>query len=171
MGAGTQFMPLHGEMGVPDAAAQQRHVGDDGFHKAVVAAPEHLAVRRLIHAPAGIALGVHQRRPGKSFHHQQGLPQKHGGHGVGHVKGDVGFRKGDAAVQKLLHSGHPLHRFRLQRQPEGPHPLDDAVAAEAVHHPEPGLPPADQVAAAHHVAAAPHAQKIVQHPDVLCIVV
>ena len=59
--------------------------------KGLVAAPEHLAVRRLVYAPAGVALGVHQRHPRQSLHRQQGFSQKYGGHGVGYVKGDVGF--------------------------------------------------------------------------------
>ena len=157
MGAGTNLVPLHSEVRVPDAAAQQRHIGHHCLYKAVVAAPEHLAVRRLVYAPAGVALGVHQRHPRQSLHRQQGFSQKYGGHGVGYVKGDIGFRKSDIPVQKVLHFGEAHYVFRLQCQPEGPHPLKDAVAAKAVHHPQPGPPSADQVIPAHHVAAAAHA--------------
>ena len=156
MGAGTNLVPLHSEVRVPDAAAQQRHIGHHRLHEAVVAAPEHLAVRRLVYAPAGVALGVHQRHPRQSLHRQQGFSQKYGGHGIGYVKGDIGFRKGDIPVQKVLHFGKPHHVFRLQRQPEGPHPFKDAVAAKAIHHPQPCPPPADEVIPAHHVAAAAH---------------
>jgi len=161
---------LHSQVGVPDAAAQQGHVGDDGLHETVVAAAKHLAVRRLVHPPAGVALGVHEGHPGQALHGQQGFAQKHGGHGVGHVKGDVGFGKGDKPVQKVLHLGEAQHIFRPQGQPEGPHPLNDAVTAEAVHHPEPGPAAADEVVPAHHVAAAAHPQKLVQRLDVFHVV-
>ena len=47
----AHLQPLHGEVGVPDAAAEQGHVGHHRLHEAVVRAPEDLAVRGLVHLP------------------------------------------------------------------------------------------------------------------------
>ena len=150
----ADLQPLHGQVGIPDAAAQHGHVGHHRLNESVMRAPEDLAVRRLSHAAAGILLGVDQRRAGQPLHHQQAFAHQHGGDDVIPVIADVHLHKGHIAVRELLHLRQALHRLRLERQPEGPHPLQDGVPAEAVDDPEPGPPAAHIQVPTYHVAAA-----------------
>ncbi len=161
---------LHGEMGVPDAAAQQGHVGHHRLDEAVVGAPQHLAVRRLSHAAAGVLLGVDQRRAGEALHQQQALAHQHGGDDVIPVKADVHLHKGDESVCKLLHLRQIPHSLRRKRQPEGSHPLQNGVAAEAVDHPEAGPPSGHIQVPVHDVAAAAGPQHFVEPPDIFLII-
>ena len=88
-------------MGVPDAAAQQGHVGHHRLDETVVGASQHLAVQRLRHPPAGILLGVDQGRPLDAH-----IPD-HAAHAVGiHIVGGAGdqhhaeYRGGAAKPQQ-----------------------------------------------------------------------
>ena len=170
-GAAAHLVALHGEVRVPDAAAQKRHVGHRRLHKTVVGAPEHLAVRRLPHAPGRVLLGVDQRPAGYPLHQQQRLAQQHGGDDVVPVGADVALPKGDETVDEVLHLRHALHLVRPQLEPEGPHPLQGPVQAEAVDDPDPGPAAADHIVPADHVAAAAHPQGLVAPVHVLPVVV
>ena len=158
-------------MGVPDAAAQQGHVGHHRLDKAIVGTPEDFAVQRLPHAAGGVLLGVHQGGAGQALHQQQRLTQEDAGHDILRVKTDVGLRKGDEAVGKGLHHRQVRQDLRLQGQPEGAHPLQCGILAVAVDDPQPGPPPADEIIPAHDVHAAANAQCLVEPGHVVRVVV
>ncbi|MPM77140.1 hypothetical protein SDC9_124140 [bioreactor metagenome] len=117
------LVALHGQLRVSDTAAQQRHVWHHGFHKSVVGASQYLSVRRLIHAPGGIALRVHHRPAGKPLHQEQSFPQQDGGADVLQILRHIRLGKRDEPVGKFLHLRERPHLLRAQRQPKGSHSL------------------------------------------------
>ena len=58
MGTFSGLSDLHGEVHVPDPAADQSCVKDQGLHKAVPGAPEHLVFFRLLHAAGRVGAAV-----------------------------------------------------------------------------------------------------------------
>ena len=155
-------MSLHGQMRVPDSAAQQGHIGDHGLDEAIVRSPQHLAVRRLLDAPARILLGIDQRRALDALHQQQRLSQQHVGSDLLRICSHIGFQKCDEPVHKRLHPVDPRHSLRGNAQPEGTDPLQDSVAAKAIDHPDPGPAAADHQVPVHQIAAAAYAQHFIE---------
>ena len=160
VGPSPYLQPLQGQLGIPDAAAQQGGVFHDALHKAVVAAPQHLAGVRLLDAPQGELLGVHQHAAGVAVDDQQGLAGEYRRHGLVHVRLRLRLGHGDV----LRHEG--LQRTDAVQvpdgQPSGDGPLQHRVVGIAVHHPQPGPAAPDGQAAAHHIEAAAHAQPRIQ---------
>ena len=157
-------MVLQGELRVPDAPAEQGRILHHGLRKAVVAAPEHLAVGRLLHAPAGEFFGVDHGAVGEPVQQQDGLADEGAGEDLVHIVLAVHLAEGDAAVNKGLHVRYvPLRRQgRSPAQQEGGDALNHAVVSVAVNHVEPALPRPDVQVAADDVIVAPHAQEGVQ---------
>ncbi len=155
-------MALHGEMRVPNPAAQQRHVGNHRFHKPIVGTPQDLSVRRFLHPSAGVIFSVHQRRAGETLHYQQCFSQQDRGDDILRIKADICLGKGDKPVGKLLHFREALYIALRQRQPKGSHSLQDLVFAVAVDHPDSGPLSADNVVSADQITAAAHAEDLIE---------
>ena len=154
------LQPLQGQPGVPDAAAQQGGVFHDALHEAVVTAPQDLAGVRLLDAPQGELLGVHQHAAGQTVDDQQGLSRQHRRDGLGHILLRRRVRHGDIPGREGLRRVHPGQV--PDGQPPGHGPLQHRVVGIAVHHPEPGPAAPDGQAPAHHVKAPAHPQPPVQ---------
>ena len=171
MGAPAHLQTLHGEMGVPDAAAEQGHIGHHRLHKAVVGAPEDLAVRGLVHTPAGVVLRVDLSAAPEALHQEQSLAHKDGSDQLIRVEAHIHLREGDKAVGEVLHVRQPLQGVFRTGEPEGPHALQRFVQTVAVHHPDPGPAAANDIIPAHHVHTAPHTQGLVEEPDVVRVII
>ena len=171
MGAPAHLQPLHGEVGVPDAAAEQGHVGHHRLHEAVVRAPEDLAVRGLVHPPAGVALGVNLGSAPEPLHQKQGFSHEDGGDKLLRVKAHVHLREGNQPVGEVLHVRKALQGVFRPGEPKGPHAFQGFIQTVAVHHPDPGPAAADDVIPAHHVHAAAYPQGLVKEPDVFRVVI
>ncbi len=65
---------LQGEMGVPDAAAEEGRILHQRLREAVVTAPEDLAVAGLLHAAPGELLRVDHGAVIEALQQQDGLP-------------------------------------------------------------------------------------------------
>ena len=137
------------------------------LHKAVVGATEDLAVRRLLHAPGGVLLGVDEGRLRDVLHQKQRFAHEHAGDDVLRVAAGVHLGEGDKAVNEGLHVRDVLDLLGLQGQPEGVHPLQHRVVSVAVQHPDPGLAPADAQVPGDEVVVPSHAQHLIKVPAVL----
>ena len=155
-------MVLQGQAGIPDAAAEQGRVLHQGLGKAVVAAPEDLAVAGLLHAPARKLLRVDHGAAVKALQQKDGLAQKRAGEDVVQVVLAVHLAEGDAAVNKLLHVLRALAQLGPPAQQKGGDALDHPVVAIAVDDVQPPPPLADIQVPADDVVVAAHAQKGVQ---------
>ena len=162
LGPAAHLVALHGQMGVPDAAADEGGVVEQRLHKAVVGAPEDLAVCRLLYAPGGVLLGVDEGRLRDVLHQKQRLAHEHAGDDVLWVTAGVHLGEGDKAVNKGLHVRDVLNLLGLQGQPKGVHPLQNGVVSVAVQHPYPGLAPADAQVPGDEVIVPSHAQHLVK---------
>ena len=123
-------------------------------------APQDLAGVRLLDAPQGELLGVHQHAAGQAVDDQQGLSRQHRRDGLGHILLRRRVRHGDIPGREGLRRVHPGQV--PDGQPPGHGPLQHRVVGIAVHHPQPGPAAPDGQAPAHHVKAPAHPQPPVQ---------
>ncbi len=61
LGAVPGMVHFHAELIASDPSSDQRGVKDNGFHKSILGAPQHLILLRLLHASGRIAPGVDQK--------------------------------------------------------------------------------------------------------------
>ncbi|MPM88616.1 hypothetical protein SDC9_135720 [bioreactor metagenome] len=167
----AHLMAFHRQVRVSDTAAQQRHVGNNGLHEAVVGAPQDLSVRRLIHATGWITFCVHQCPAGNAFQQKKRLPQQDGSGDVHQIGSYIGFRKCDKPIREILHLGERSHLLRAQRQPKRPHSLQNGVLTIAVDYPNTGFSTADDKVPRHQIAVAAHAQQRVNVSDIVVVLV
>ena len=158
------LVALQREMCVPDAAAQQSRVLHHRLRKAVVAAPQDLAVRRLLHAPAGKLLGVNHGAVVKALQQEDGLADEGPLQDLINVVFTVHLAEGDAAVNKVLHVRRLRRQVPAPPQQEGYDALNNAVVAIAVDDVQPPLPAAHIEVPVDDVVIAAHAQQRVQRP-------
>ncbi len=149
-------------MGVPDAAAQKGGILHQRLRKAVVTAPEDLAVAGLLHASPGKFLRVDHGAVVKALQQKDGLPQKRPGEDLVYLVFAVHLAEGDAPVDELLHIGRSPAQGRPLPQQKGGDALNDAVVPVSVNDVESALPCADVEIPADDVVIPPHAQQFVQ---------
>ena len=129
-----------------------------------MAAPQHLAVRRLLHATAWELLGVHHGAVVKPLQQQDGLADKCAFHDFVQVIFAVHLAEGDAAVDKILHIRRIRRQFPAVSQQEGCDAFNHAVVAIAVDDIQPPLPAAHVEITVDDVVVAAYPQQLVQLP-------
>lgn len=67
MGAFSHGKNGHGQLGIPDAAADQSGIEHYRLYKAIAASPQNLILFRLLYAAGGVRADINQRRKRKTL--------------------------------------------------------------------------------------------------------
>ena len=166
----SHLRQIHRELRVPDPAAYERGVEYQRLDKAVVRAPEHLVILRLVHAPCGICPNVYYHGLAEALDYHAQSAREYKGLEPVEVVYDLRLDIGHERVRKFARRVYILELFLVRVHHEAHYLLHEPVLYEAVDEPQHGAAAAYHYLTAHKVEALAHAQAQIERRYVRLIV-